>query len=624
MKTLKHKKIFVSLLLGLFAAWQMKGILTPMLLGGKIFDNRSLLIQIGIILILSVLISTILALFYYLFELPFPSQISWIAYIRKKAPIIFLVLVPITAHLLYSSLGFNPTDDGFTLAYSRRIIEGQIPHRDFIIIRPFLSPLLHIPFVLWGGDYMYLFSRFFVWFQLACIAWVCTSLIEKGLVKQSFRKVEKISIALISFAVSAHAFPVMAWHTIDGLFFISLGFALCVTEKPNSKLFGYILLGLAYLCKQSFIFVAPLTLIIIGDWRKTRYWIAIFAPGIIYTSFLLLTNALPDAILQLTSQRDFLSVGFKTYFNRDVLLGVLVGYFSTTLIVRSNQIKSSFNNTWKEWLGLLTLSLIPIINITRRLSKGSPYFDLSFTLFGLVVGVASFHLLEKVVKSAEQVKVVLLVSIMAWSASLSIGYNFPILVSGQLLVVLLAYTYPGIQQKLEKQNCRHLYSLVILLMSTLVLVSFGVTRRHNIYRDQAASTLTERLDAVLPGGKGIRTNENTYNFLVDLQEAIRVSQDLGITYAIIPDCAGWWGASPQANPLPIDWTLGTELNKPELVIRVIQKLESMRNTNTVIVQKVESGNLSNEFISLYDYAVVDYVRLHFLKVYETSFFELYK
>lgn len=69
MKTLKHKKIFVSLLLGLFAAWQMKGILTPLLLGGKIFDNRSLLIQIGIILILSVLISTILALFYYLFEL---------------------------------------------------------------------------------------------------------------------------------------------------------------------------------------------------------------------------------------------------------------------------------------------------------------------------------------------------------------------------------------------------------------------------------------------------------------------------------------------------------------------------------------------------------------------------
>jgi hypothetical protein len=44
--------------------------------------------------------------------------------------------VAAAAHLLYSSLGLNPTDDGFTLAYARRILDGQIPHRDFVIIRP--------------------------------------------------------------------------------------------------------------------------------------------------------------------------------------------------------------------------------------------------------------------------------------------------------------------------------------------------------------------------------------------------------------------------------------------------------------------------------------------------------
>ena len=63
----------------------------------------------------------------------------------RLASLSFLVLVPLVAHLLFSALGFNPTDDGFTLAYSRRIIEGEIPHRDFMMLRPFLSPVLHKP-----------------------------------------------------------------------------------------------------------------------------------------------------------------------------------------------------------------------------------------------------------------------------------------------------------------------------------------------------------------------------------------------------------------------------------------------------------------------------------------------
>src|SRR5919199_1538178 len=83
----------------------------------------------------------------------------------------FLLIVPAVAHLLLSWRGFSPTDDGFTLAYSRRILEGQIPHRDFIIIRPFVSPLIHTPVVLFGGDYTYWVSRFFVWFEFACTSW---------------------------------------------------------------------------------------------------------------------------------------------------------------------------------------------------------------------------------------------------------------------------------------------------------------------------------------------------------------------------------------------------------------------------------------------------------------------
>ncbi len=64
------------------------------------------------------------------------------------------LIVPTLAHLLFSWMGFSPIDDGFTLAYGRRILEAEVPHRDFII-RPFISPLIHVPCVLFGGDYTY-------------------------------------------------------------------------------------------------------------------------------------------------------------------------------------------------------------------------------------------------------------------------------------------------------------------------------------------------------------------------------------------------------------------------------------------------------------------------------------
>src|SRR5215210_1106952 len=134
----------------------------------------------------------------------------------------FLLIVPALAHLLFSWRGFAPVDDGFTLAYSRRIMEGQVPHRDFIIIRPLLSPLIHTPFVLFGGDYTYWVSRFFVWFQFACISWAWVSVVNRAF-DDPFNNATKLFIALVSFAASAHYFVLTAWHTVDGLFLLSVG-----------------------------------------------------------------------------------------------------------------------------------------------------------------------------------------------------------------------------------------------------------------------------------------------------------------------------------------------------------------------------------------------------------------
>jgi hypothetical protein len=46
--------------------------------------------------------------------------------------------------LSFGRLGFNPTDDGYMLAYSHRLLRGEMPHRDFSSPAPVGSPLRHL------------------------------------------------------------------------------------------------------------------------------------------------------------------------------------------------------------------------------------------------------------------------------------------------------------------------------------------------------------------------------------------------------------------------------------------------------------------------------------------------
>lgn len=89
---------------------------------------------------------------------------------RIAAPLAAAALA-LFSHVLYSPLGFNATDEGWMLAGSRRLLDGEVPHRDFISLRPAGSSLLHVPEVAFGGDHVILLSRLAAWIQYGVIAW---------------------------------------------------------------------------------------------------------------------------------------------------------------------------------------------------------------------------------------------------------------------------------------------------------------------------------------------------------------------------------------------------------------------------------------------------------------------
>lgn len=543
----------------------------------------------------------------------------------------FLSVVPAVAHLAYSWMGFSPTDQGFTLAYSRRLIEGQVPHLDFIIIRPPLSPLIHTPFVLFGGEYTYWLSRAFVWFQFAVIAWAWVSAAEH-VSARGFNAPLKFLLGVTVFAGTAQHFVITAWHSIDGMFLASIGVWLLVTRPGTGTRFsGYLLVGAAYLTKQSFILMPPLFLLVLGDWRRPKYLLASALPGLLYIVYLLATGSFPDAYSQLTSQTGIFSAGVLSYLNYAVALGGLVGVAATLPLVATGRF--SPDRLLPRWANLvrtaaaLALFGIPAVFITAGMVIDA-LSTVAFGVFGIALGTVAVMLASVLYRRHEAtpsypgaIRLTLLALVLAWSVSLSFGYNTPGLGIGIMLLALVLLAYPALPAPPAR-----LAQVALIGAGLAVILSFAWSRTEYIYRELPASQLTEPVGEVLPGGRLIYTNPQTYAFLEDIGEGSRMAEQRGKEYAIIPQAAGYWVQAEQTNPLPLDWPWSVELGTPELNERVEQDLAAERGETLVLAQKVDAFELAYDPqpATSEQYEILRYVRENWEKTGETEYFEIYE
>lgn len=528
--------------------------------------------------------------------------------------IIFILTTSFLFHFLFSSLGFNPTDDGFTLAYSQRIFNGEIPHKDFIIIRPALSPLLHLPEILIGGNSALWFSRFIVWIQLATISWFSLMAIL-NFTQTRFKLYPRFLIALISLMLISHNFPLTAWHTIDGLFLISIGLYLLSSGTEKLKTAGYFMLALSYLAKQSFIFVAPFTIIFLLDHKNRNYWFAAISPALLYLFFLTMSGSLSEGITQLTTQSNyFFYVAAGTYFNIFFCSGFLLGALSVLLKKKKETAPKSFP------VVLFVINLLfPLLFILYTFITGNLLFDLSFYLFGFLSGTIFLNLFYKNYTGYEKTGIIVL--LIAWSSGISLGYHFPILFSGPILVMIIV---------LYNQNWNKLFrweysAAALSFITILLLIAFYQLRTNNIYRDHFSSKLNYELDSVLPAGNNIFTSNNTYKFLSELDEITDSLVNENKKYTLLPDVPAFWVNAELKNPLPIDWANNTELNSDKLMERMKNTALNLPDDHVFIIQKFRADSIAFRNKSFGDsYMIVNFVRDNLIKTGEKTFFEFYK
>lgn len=543
-------------------------------------------------------------------------------------------------HLIFSPLGYNPTDDGFNLAYTRRLLEGEIPHRDFISIRPVGSPLFHLLFLPLGGDFTYLFTRGIVTLQIVIFTWLWIQILKKNFSLSLSLPHEAFLLTIAT--LCGLPCPLYAWYTTDGIFFGTLGVALC-TFFPRFNFWGYFLIGYSVLCKQNFVFFALGAPFLLGDSKKTSTWLGGVLPSVLYLAYLACFQGLSDFFLQVRSHTSFLDVATKPYIHWTFVFPFFVG-LSIPLVLRY------FGKSRDFLFNGLVLILILVCSASVFIGK---IRSAPTACFGLSIGFLMGALLDREKQSA-LIRAGSILVLLNWAGAISISGPFPHHSWGTLIIFLFLAAEKGFS------FARHTALTTCLVLSGAIALSAIVYGR--LYylgeREKTAWDCVYPLDGFFPGGKGIRTNGKTHAFLVDLNLALEKVK--GSKYSILPDCPGYWVKSEQRNPLPMDWVQRLEIFHPLLIERVKQSFLAEREKKTkFLIQKVHVHNLGgperlsipspealrlvdveldfglNEFVHYrFDenldpryggyYGLTLYVIDHFTKVDETQFFEIYE
>jgi hypothetical protein len=527
-------------------------------------------------------------------------------------PVFFLLALSLASHAAFSWMGFNPTDDGFTLAYSRRILDGQIPHRDFIIIRPALSPLLHVPEVFFGGDYTFWISRLVSWLQFGSIAWAWVQ-IASLLVRRTGPSTQIIG-GVIVFTLSVHRFYPLAWHTIDAIWLTSIGIWLCLRLSKRSTWLGYFVLGAATLCRQNFLLAGVIACFILGDYRKIKCWAGLILPGVLY--LITLTAAGTDVSTlagQLSSHTDLTGYGFITYIRPDFFAGVFVGYLSVLLIHGGAQKLESLYIRSLIYFSIILL--IPAFDL-----YSGDWKRLGFYNFGVLAGASVLFIANRNALGPAYIKLAVLALTSAWSSSISIGYNSPVLCAGIIVFVMFVF---------GRQVCKPIlntdFRVALIVLVAVLTATFIYGRNYRLISEAPIHDLCRPIGDVFPGANLIYTNENTYDFLADLKAATESVSNTGLKYAILSDCPGWWAKAEQPNPLPIDWVLPIELNRRADVDKLMSVMISERGNIVYLISKVDIRHLAEGLFPRKETSTpLEYVEKHFTRVSETAFFKLYK
>lgn len=501
---------------------------------------------------------------------------------------LFIVLLAACCHLLFSKYGFNPTDEGFVLSASNRLLNGQLPHIDFSSVRPLGYAYLHIPELLFSKNHFFLISRFVFWIEMALIAFFWINFIENRF-PIILTTTQRYSLILITFIFNTHYFPNAVLHTIDGLLMCLIG----LNFIANKKKIGFLFLGFAALCKQNYAVLLFAGLLLTERKDLIKNSVIWLLPIGIYVGYVSFYGGWKDLFTQLSGHNELVQVGIIHYiFNYFFIIGVIMG-----LIVNRLKVHPTIYIT-----ALLLFAAVLLITSKFHGNGG-------FLFPGIVLSMA----FKRKISLNNRV-MYLITFLLSWSVSISVGYNSPALFIGGLLsFILVQQFYPA----LPKIN-NGIKTTVLLLF-----VLFCFVRTSTIYRDASASHLKYKLDNIVEGAHGIYTNKNTFDVLLQLDSLKKVYPAV----EVVPDFTACNVLHSHTSKIKTEWPNKTEIPNYKILEKVTSALKH-DSTTIWLIPIFQTALLKDGFTPQKnngrDYLIVNYIRGNYPKVTYSSYFEIRK
>ena len=448
---------------------------------------------------------------------------------------------------------------------------------------------LHIPELLVSHKYFFLVSRFVFWLENVLIAFLWMRFVMRQTqIKISPRNFYLLTVA--TFIFNVHYFPCSVLHTIDGLLFCLIGINIISVEKKYAFV-GFFFIGFAALCKQNYFIVLPLTLLLFNRKKFMLNSVCGVLPVAAYILFVSINGGWNDLTTQLSGHNELWDVGFKKYlFNYFFIAGLIVG-----IAVK----KLKINNT----IYLLAIGII----LSGLLISNHYHGSIAFIIPGILLAELFFSPNKNSLK-----KVIGIALMLAWCVSVSVGYNTPALFLGGCFSMIAVIS---IQNQLEQ---KHPASLIALLF---LAVLFYFVRTINIYRDLPCMRLTHKLDGIVEGAAGIRTNTNTFLVLKELDSLKHQIPNL----VVIPDFTACNILHSHQSKLLTEWPNKTEIPNNKILEKVISKIKQ-DSTLMFAIPKYQTALLKDGFTEFpqqgMNYPIIKFVKENYSQSRSTKYFEL--
>ncbi|WP_410671050.1 hypothetical protein [Amycolatopsis sp. cmx-4-68] len=487
----------------------------------------------------------------------------------------WVVLLALATELRVGRFGFHPSDQGFILAQAWRVLHGEVPHADIISARPLGSAVLHV------ADFAVPMPLFFGSSFLSMIEIVVATIAFAALVTR--RRVlgwgpGMTAMVAAASLINLNAFPLMAWHTVDGIALTACGaWALDAGlsgDRALARRGGLVLLGCAVFVKQSFALAAVIGVLWLllhpatraGALRTARWWrrlvldlLALGAPGLAYVAWVSLGGGFAEMVEQLTG-------GVPAYGER--LLGLWLedpevltrapvrelSFFAAIavvlLAVRLPGDRLGAAGRAASWVLVLAGAAAVVWTVVDgRFTGSSRWADVLWWIVAVSVPVNAA--VRRRVPWAG-----LLVLATGFMTSLSWGNDTPTLLTGTLALtalLLLSHLVP------PRPRLARRWVTATAGLTAVAVCGWVVVARHDqaAYLDLGHDQLTADLGDVSPAMAGIRTNPSTFTYVRQIRDCL--DRFPAPRTAVLPDNAFAYPAFGVRNPFPLEWPLPLEI-----------------------------------------------------------------